>query len=507
MIFKKPALARNQRKKPVWLSLLLALFCLALGASSALAAENTGITLQEYLSMVSAKHPLFEKEALAVHIEESLRRRALGARDWVLRGSGGYSHHEDITGGIAPELSRGYSTSLSMERPIWKTGGRVKAEITGDYTESEFDPALPFSPGPSKFYESRGALTYSQPLLKNRGGTLDRLEFDLAKYSVDMARLNSVENQELFILAVALKFMDWVLLSEKREIARRRLALANDQLRQVKKKRKANLVDEVDKLRAVDSKEIARANLLLAEAAWKALQAELAIFAGSDGLYKKKPAFDIYATGLPEHLNIDDTKLLLGSRVLGALTSRIEQLERERNALLSTKKPELSLDASVAVKGGADTLTSSVGSDGTDATLSMNFAYPLGNRSASAGVERIELLIRQTKLERDKVLLDQYAAIKGLTIQIEEYEKVLQINSAQIKSARARTKEEMKLYNQGRGELTFVIQSQDSEEGAMLNYANNAAHYHRLVLELRALTDDLLTDGAVKKIMERRASQ
>ncbi len=505
---KKPPMRGDKRtKRPIWLSLFLAVLCLVLSSTTALGSESAVITLEEYISMVSAKHPLFEKENLSVHIEESLKRGTLGARDWVLRGSSGYSRFSDITGGIAPELTQAYSTSVSMERPIWKTGGRVKAEINNDYTQSDFDPSLPFDPGPSKFYESRGALTYSQPLLKNRGGTLDRLEFDLAKYSVDMAKLNSVENQELFILAVALKFMDWVLLTEKREIAERRLALANDQLREIRKKRKANLVDEVDKLRAIDSREIARANLLLAEAVWKALQAELAILAGNDKLYDRKPAFDIYTTGLPERLNIDDRELLEGSRVLGALATRIEQLERERLALLNAEKPELSLDASVAVKGGADTLSGSVASDGTDASLSMNFAYPLGNRTANAGVKRSELLIRQTKLERDKVLLDQFAAIKGLSIQIEEYEKILRINSAQIKSARARTKEEMKLYNQGRGELTFVIQSQDSEEGAMLNYANNAALYHSLILELRALTDDLLNDAAVKKIMEGRVSQ
>lgn len=504
---RKTARGGNQRKRPHFLSLFLAVLWLVLTSTTSLASESAVITLDEYLSMISSKHPLFEKETLSVHIEESLRRGKLGAKDWVLRAGTGYSRYSDVTGGITPELTQVYSTTLSVERPVWMTGGRMKAEINSGYTKSDFDPLLPFDPGPSEFYENSGALSYSQPLLKNRGGTLDRLEFDMAEYSVDMAKLNSVENQELFILTVSLKFMDWVLLSEKRVIAQRRLALANDQLRQVRKKRKANLVDEVDKLRAIDSREIARANMLLAEAAWKALQAELAILAGNDDIYKKEPSFDIYSTGLPERLMVDDAELLRGSRVLTALASRIEQLERERLAQLSAKKPELSLDASIAVKGGAESLSSSVASDGTDASVSMNFAYPLGNKTANAGVKRSELLIRRTKLERDKIRLDQFAAIKGLKIQIEEYEKILDINSAQIKSARARTKEEMKLYNQGRSDLTFVIQSQDSEEGAMLNYANNGALYHSLILELRALTDDLLTDTAIKKIMQGRASQ
>ena len=135
----------------------------------------------------------------------------------------------------------------------------------------------------------------------------------------------------------------------------------------------------------------------------------------------------------------------------------------------------------------------------------MNFAYPLGNRSAQGEIKRVELLIRQRRLERDKIRLDLHAALKGLSIQIEEFENILKINSAQIISARARTKEELKRYNQGRGEFTFVIQSQDSEERAMLNYANNAARYHSLILQLRALADDLLGDGRVEKTAIGRA--
>jgi outer membrane protein TolC len=454
--------------------------------------------------MVSVRHPLFEAESLSVDIEESVKRGALGAKDWTLRVSSGYSRFEGISGGIEPELSEEYANSLSMERSIWSTGGRVKAEINSGLTKSDFDASIPFSLGPSEIYESRGTLSYSQPLLKNRGGTLDRLGFDLAKYSVDIAKLQTIENQEDFTLSVALKFMDWVLLTEKRKIAKRRLALAGEQLSEITKRRKANLVDEIDRLRAVDSKEIARANLHLVEANWKALRAKLAILAASDSLYGYEPDFDIYDTEIPDRLDREALELLEGSRVIGAFERRIARLERERTALLSGRKPYLSLDASVSAKGAGDSISTSVAADGTDASLSMNFAYPLGNTSASSEVRRVQLLIRQARLERDKIRLDLYAALKGLSIQIGEFKKIVEINSSQILSARARTKEELKRYNQGRGDLTFVIQSQDSEERATLNHANNSARYHSLILELRALSDDLIDDKRIKDATKGR---
>jgi len=50
----------------------------------------------------------------------------------------------------------------------------------------------------------------------------------------------------------------------------------------------------------------------------------------------------------------------------------------------------------------------------------------------------------------------------------------------------------LKLYNQGRGDLTFVIQSRDNEENAKLTYAQNSTLYHKLILQYRSLLDELL---------------
>ena len=84
------------------------------------------------------------------------------------------------------------------------------------------------------------------------------------------------------------------------------------------------------------------------------------------------------------------------------------------------------------------------------------------------------------------------AASRNLLIQIKELEAVLDLNQEQIESAQQKTEEELRLYNQGRGQLTFVIQSRDNEENAKLTYAQNALLYHKLVLQYRALVDELL---------------
>ena len=87
--------------------------------------------------------------------------------------------------------------------------------------------------------------------------------------------------------------------------------------------------------------------------------------------------------------------------------------------------------------------------------------------------------------------LELEAALVNTRIRIDELAEVLRLNREQIVSAREKTGEELKLYGQGRGNLTFVIQSRDSEERAKSTYAENALTYQKLVIQYLALTDDL----------------
>ena len=95
-----------------------------------------------------------------------------------------------------------------------------------------------------------------------------------------------------------------------------------------------------------------------------------------------------------------------------------------------------------------------------------------------------------------KIFATPIPALRSLLIQAEHMEQVLTLNVGQIETARQRTQAELDRYNQGRGDLTFVLQGQDNEERAALSYAENAANYHRLNLQIRALMDELLTSPA-----------
>lgn len=476
-------------------------FCVLIVSFFSLFGYAQTVTMSEFLESMQQSHPFFVKESLSPQIEMKGQERYLGAQDWSISVSPYYVYQKPASSGLGvPEEISIAAGEISAEKALWSTGGRFSVSWTSDYTNQEIpDIVIPFQPqdivipaGPARLYTNKLYLMYSQPLLQNYGGTLDRLSYELSDYTVDFTKLQALENQEGFVLDIGMRFLDWTLLSEQNRIANERLALAEEQLRQIKRRWVANLVEKVDVLRAEDAVRIAQQAIVLLESQWKAQQAALAVLAQSRELYTQSPEYDLYnIESLPEP---DEAVLQLRerSRLLGALNARREQLAHARAGFAETSRPQLFLSIGAGLQRGDEEFTSSFELDKPDVLVALDFRYPLGNRTAKADVAKTDLEIKQLEKAIEDVGLDLEAGVRSILISINEMEKVLVLNQEQIESARARTREEQKLYNQGRSDLAFVIQSQDNEEVAELTYAENAATYHKLVLQYHALMDEFL---------------
>jgi len=461
-----------------------------------LAAAQT-VTLDEFLTLAKQNHPFFIKEAISSEIEKKVQERYLGAEDWVASASPYVAHQIPIsTGPFSPERIDILGLGGSVERSLWKTGGRLSFSWSSQFWDQKI-PSIEFMGisipgGPARFAQHKISAVYSHPLMQNRGGKLDRLEYELSEYNIDFAKLQAEENQEGFLLDLGARFLGWVLLTQQREIAKERLHIAEEQVEQVKRKRAAFLVDEVDVIRSEDPVRIAKQNIVLIEAQWKAKQAELAVLAQSPEIYNQAPEFDLYREQSLPPIEDAVSDLKEQSRLLKALTTRQEQLAYQRTGLVELTRPQLYLNLGAALQEGDDVFGKSLLLDKPDLSVSVQFQYPLGNRTAKADIETMDLQLRQLEEEIKSISLELESGVRNLVIQIEEFKKVLALNREQIESAKQKTEEELRLYNQGRGQLTFVTQSRDNEENAKLTYAQNAALYQKLILQYQALVDQLL---------------
>jgi outer membrane protein TolC len=158
------------------------------------------------------------------------------------------------------------------------------------------------------------------------------------------------------------------------------------------------------------------------------------------------------------------------------------------------KRPGLNLTVEGGLYGRDDKFGKSLQIYKPDASVSLVYFTTLEHRTVKAEIERVDLRIEQLEKDKRNVGTSLEALMRNLLIQITESVKILELNQSQIVSAAEKTEEELKLYNQGRGQLTFVIQSRDNEENAKLTYAENATSYHALILQYRSLMDELFDE-------------
>jgi hypothetical protein len=446
------------------------------------------ITQEAFLKQLVETHPIFEKEMLSAEILREDQKSLAGMQDWTMFSSIGYSHEEPDIAIAGPERTDAFSVSGGVEKLFWKTGGRLSASVTASYAKIKIDPLWGF---PNTFYQNRIDLSYRHPLLKNKKGFLDRLEYDLKQYDIDFSEVQAKENLEDFVAASASKYLDWVYLTEQIKILQDRLKLSQDELDRTVRKREANLVDQADVIRAEDAVRIWNQNLVLVESQMKALQAELAVLVQNPELNQSVPDYNLYRIEALIPLEESALRLKENSRLIKPFDILISQLEFANRGFKETGKPDLAFLAQANLKKLDEGLGQSLGLDKPDAMLGLEYRFPVGNRIAKHQMVKTDLQISQARRQREEIVLTLTSSLTNLYIQLTELVHVLQLNQEQIDSAKERTQEELKLYNQGRGDLTFVILSRDNEDNAKLTYLLNALTYHKLLIEYKSLLDQL----------------
>ena len=290
----------------------------------------------------------------------------------------------------------------------------------------------------------------------------------------------------------AQKYLDWVFLSEQIKIIKERIKLSEEELENVKKKRKAYLVDEVDIIRAEDAVRYWNQNLLLVKSQWSALRGELAALAQDKDMENASPDFDLF--NLKEITPVSAVKPILRDslRITKVINIRLKQLGYIKKGFEEHLKPDLTAYGELNLRKVDDKVLHSLFLSKPLINVGLKYSFPKKNITAKAKIEKNKLEAKYLNKQIDEIVVNVVSALTNLHIQIKEIENVLKVNIEQIESAKKRTEEELKLYNQGRGQLTFVIQSRDGEQNAQLTYTLNALTYNKLIVSYKALMDQLL---------------
>lgn len=482
------------------------------------------LDFEAFLRRLQEDHPFLEQHTLAARKARVKRERFLAAEDWKVSARSSYAYSQPVENStFAPEELSQTSLEADVGRGFWETGGRLSVRWQTSYTD-QAPPGIPFPDldggGPTGgasgeivtgapfFHRQRVMVRFDQPLLQNRGGALDRLAYDLGGKRAVIGSLRATERQERFLKEMGQLYLEWVALREREAITRERRQLARRQVDYVRRQRAANLVDEADLLRAEQAFLVVRGQVELLAVQTDALAQRLSLLADLPGLQHQTPRYDLYARhdSLPLYEDLL-ARIETQSRSLAIMGIRIQQAERSLGAQAERTRPQVDVRLGAGLIGGDREFGSSFEMDHPELSIALVFSHLLGARVATTRKEVFTLEIRRLRRQRQHLLNELLSSVRATRLQLRRLRGVMKTNQRGLSTARERAVQEQDLYQQGRQALLFVIDAQDEVQRARLTLTDNALRYHRQLLNLWELLDELLPAASEDGRMAERMLQ
>ncbi len=452
-----------------------------------IAQNTTTITLDEFLNKLERTHPLFVREDMNADILREQQKSLTGAEDWNFTSETGINYtqqNQDMY-----EYTAGASIEGSVSRHFWNTGGSINAGVSISGTSMDYiDNPMYLTCSDSKFDNSI-YVGYSQPLLRNWKGFLSKFQYELKGIAIDLSEVEAAQNKKDFLTVYAASFLDWVYYMMEAEVIEQRIELCRESLEKTQQKRAHNLVDEVDVIRAENSLSLCEQNRVMNESNIDALIKELEVLTGDNSLSAKIPIFNLYEIHELPPLDSIPVYLEYNSLSLQQLDIILKQLELNRKYNLESMKQDLSLTGQLSIASSEAGFTDALVIDKPSAAFMLTYTFPLRNTSAKANLATSELTIEQMRLKKKELEISMISTISNLHVQLTRMERILDMNRQQIEFAERQTVAEMETYDQGRNDLSFVIQAQDSEKNARMTYDFNALTYQKLYIQYLSLMD------------------
>jgi len=451
-----------------------------------------GVTLDTYISHVMDSHPFLTTQKLQSLQHQHIIAKTQGITDWNLDSSIQFNQSQPAqVSSFTPKRTDRHHASFNGTKTSWKTGSTIQffsstSQLNQDVAELNFN-GTPMSFGNAHFFENQIGALYSYPLLNNKKGILTRYPYNHAVQSQLSLDLQLLQSKEHFLLSVLERYMQWVLLDTIYDLTDKKYNVAFKSLNILKKKYNANLIDKLDILRQENYIRTIKQELLKINAERNALITELSLQSSLESSKFKSPDYDIKT-----QLSIDDSILFSNTLAYKLAVTELKTHELEKEYFTESRKPKLDLGLSYSLNGSDTSFSDAFSFNDYTRYMSLTFSRPLYNISNNADLERKEIDIQKTEESLKLHALNFNIAKEKSLSELNSYKDIVDLNVSQIKLAKQTVREEKKLYNKGRGNLTFVLQAQDNAHESEIRYVRNQIFLQLLSYRYYALTDQLL---------------
>ena len=440
------------------------------------------MTQSEFVELYKSSHPFFKSQELESEIKQLDFEFAKGVEDWDLKI---LTKYQDIdkTGftGVTTENTEINTLEISASRKFVDSG--VDITLANTITDSTLDS--------SNRGNVKTSLGISLPLMKNKFGLNDRLNIDLAKIEIEKHLLDKFEKNEKSI-AIALKtFIDLAFYEEQLKINQERFNLAKSEHELSTKKYKASVIDKADMLLQDVTLQTSKKQLIESEQELAIIKEEIALLINMKSSLVSSTNFDLYKIANIDLSNIK-SYLVINSRELNSINLEKKLNERKISSYENKTLPNLDLDIGITSEGQKDNISNANSNQKTSWDVGLTYSLPIGQTQETSKLSKTKKNNQQLELKYDELLIDLMTLGRKYRQQIDSLGEIINLGKKQIQIANERAREQRENYNNGNGEMEFVISAQNSEQNARLNLAKSVTQYQKIVIDIKALLDQLI---------------
>ena len=445
------------------------------------------LTMDSFIKMVLERHPQLKvytesEETLLIKSES-----ALSIDKWIYSVKPFINYFGETSAYSYKSLeTTQYGTEVSLKTPLGYSGGELG--ISGS-TTAEFNDPITLDQT-EEVYKQKISVFYNQSLLKNRSLKESKILEQELKDDYMILVLNNTELTEKIILEFSDLYLEWVYLIETNKLIKLRLDYSEKLLEQINARYRSNLVDAIDILRGKESVLNIRQTLLQyqnrIDLLVNSLKDELDIDISDD-----VPDFDFYqiSSADAEGISFSD---ISKNRIFQVNMLEKEKLEKTVSRYKSLKQSSLDLNVNLGFSSREDELGNSVSSLYPDAGISLTYSGAFNNEKYNNLISESESRIKTSEMNRLSLVSEYKSLSESLLKQLEQDKALIKTQDELISIAAEKTAEERKYYNQGRGELNYIIQSLDSETQQKIKKNDQLLSLKRNCLKLKELSDSLL---------------
>lgn len=416
------------------------------------------ISYRQFIENVKQQLPQLRKNRLQVEKAKNTLYGAGSAEDIFLSGEAGYAKSDILSQG-ASSGKKDYSSKLGVTKKIADTGTQISAGATYNRTEYDAGRTEYGISGSSAYHYPSLYLKFSQSLLKNAFGTIDRYAVNNAKMQFEIEKLREIESNRTDINYYKKLYFTWIEYRNELKMISNSINTSKKLAETIRSRFKSGMVNSADlysSAAVVLQYQIAYEEL---NAEINAMESELSIFFNGVKEGNKIPDDDefssLYNTSVSADYSMVEFEKTANSGIY-----RLTKKNLEYSAGVSENRllPQLDLVAEYTRKSQDESFSKSAGNlNSSDYYVGFSFSHPLQNTENSSSLEETKIAIEEINSEYAIFRNSYTKSLDSIISRFKDSERLASLREKKIGTLEEKYRFELQKYQQSQMDLEFLI--------------------------------------------------